>query len=592
MFKSIKWKIAVMFVLMVTSVILIVGTFFRISISNYYTTEFKNSISETFAGDFMLQLQSAANDENSPTPRIGAVIDAYSGRLGADVFRTVYLLDGKNASVLYSTDVSSSPDIEKTPNIISAISGQIGNEAENSALFMDYAVPIVSDSGEKYIVYVHDTKEELGELTSTILTIILQSLLFGLAISFLLGYFMSKTITLPIISLTRKAERMRAGDFETLAEVKADDEIGELTNTFNLMSTRLKETLTEIEGEKNKIETILMFMNDGVIAFGNDGTLIHVNYAAKRILQKQNFENVNFDNLFGELGVDISIGEIMYSSEDSIHRETVVGDVHTSIFFASTASQPGFSSAIIAVIRDVTEQHRLEMSRREFVSNVSHELRTPITTIKSYIETIMDSPGLPQETLNNFLSVALKESDRMSRLVYDLLELSRFDCNRAGMDMDYFDLKALITEIGDKLSFELDACGHETTISFAGNIPPFYGNRDRIEQVITNIITNASKYTPGGGRIMISAGTIYDSIYVKVKDTGIGIPEEDLPYIFDRFYRVDKARSRSSGGTGLGLAIAKEIVTAHGGSIKVTSEKGKGSEFILNFPCKKDVTLS
>lgn len=591
MFKSIKWKIAAMFVLMVTSVILIIGTFFRISISNYYTSEFKTSISETFAGDFMSQLQSAADDDSSPIARMGAVIDAYAGRLGADVFRTVYLLDGRNAAVLYSTDASAAEFTEKTPNIISAIAGQTGNATDNSSVYMDYAVPVVSDSGTKYIVYVHDTKEELGEITSTILTIILQSLIFGLAVSFLLGYFMSKTITLPIITLTRKAERMRGGDFETLAEVKADDEIGDLTNTFNLMSTRLKDTLTEIEGEKNKLETTLMFLSDGVVAFDSNGNLIHVNHAAKRILKKDNFENETFDSIFKELDIDITIGEIMVSAENSIHRETVVGEMHTSVFFAAAAQQ-GLPAAIIAVIRDVTEQYRLEMSRREFVSNVSHELRTPITTVKSYIETIMDSPGLPQETMNSFLSVALKEADRMTRLVYDLLELSRFDCQRAGMDMDYFDLKALITEIGDKLSFELDSCGHETTISFAGDIPPFYGNRDRIEQVITNIVTNAAKYTPEGGRILISAGTIYDIIYVKVKDNGIGIPKEDLPHIFDRFYRVDKARSRSSGGTGLGLAIAKEIVTAHGGNIKVTSTPGEGSEFILNFPCKKDVTLS
>ena len=420
MFKSIKWKIAVMFVLMVTSVILIVGTFFRVSISNYYTTEFKNSIAETFDGDFKTQLQSAANDDSMPAPRMGAVIDAYAGRLGADVFRAVYLLDGKNAAVLYSTDAAAAGFVEKTPNIISAIAGQTGNETNSNSAYMDYAVPLASDSGEKYIVYIHDTKEELTEITSTILSIILQSLIFGLAISFLLGYFMSKTITLPIISLTRKAERMRGGDFETLAEVKADDEIGDLTRTFNLMSTRLKETLTEIEGEKNKIETILMFLSDGVIAFDPDGNLIHANYAAKRILQKDDFSDVTFDSLFGSLGVDISVGEIMYSTENSIHRETVIGEVHTSIFFASTTSHPGTAAAVIAVIRDVTEQYRLEMSRRELVSNVSHELRTPITTIKSYIETIADSPGLPQETMNSFLSVALKEADRMTRLVYDL----------------------------------------------------------------------------------------------------------------------------------------------------------------------------
>ena len=235
-------------------------------------------------------------------------------------------------------------------------------------------------------------------------------------------------------------------------------------------------------------------------------------------------------------------------------------------------------------MRDVTKLHKLELSRREFVSNVSHELRTPITTIKSYTETILDSEDMPMETARSFLEVVRSEADRMTRLVFDLLELSRLDYDNSSMPKEKFDLKQLLENIVSKLAFEADSHEHKLSLAFAGKMDLFFGNCDRIEQVITNIIVNAVKYTPNGGEIKVSAGQIYGNFYVKVKDNGIGIPEEDLPHVFDRFYRVDKARSRSSGGTGLGLAIAKEIVNAHNGDIKITSEKGKGTEVTLRFP--------
>ncbi len=575
MFKSIRWKLVLMFTLMIVSVILLVGTFFRANISNFYIKDFESRIETALDGEFYSKITEAAKNGT-----VASIVDVYTGRLGIDLYRNLYLLDGKTADILYRTDGNTFESIEKTSNIISALSGEEGREIYEQNPYMDYAKPVITDGEVDFIIYVKDTKDEVNEIISTILTIILQSLLVGMIIALVIGYFMSMTITAPIISLTYKAEQLAAGEFEAKIDVRAEDEIGQLTNTFNIMAGTLKDTLSKIGDEKNKLETILTFMNDGVMGFDRNGNVIHINPAARRLLAIEDTETVKFDEFFSF--ADISMEEIVFKINETLQRDITLGDLQLQAFFAAVAQDK--VSAVIVVIRDVTEQHKLELSRREFVSNVSHELRTPITTIKSYTETILESEDLPRETMIGFLSVVQSEADRMTRLVFDLLDLSRLDYDIQSMEKDDFDLKELLRDVTDKLSFEADAREHKLSLSFAGNIPMFYGNRDRMEQVITNIIVNAMKYTPDGGDIRVSAGSLYNSIYIKVKDNGIGIPSEDLPHIFDRFYRVDKARSRQSGGTGLGLAIAKEIISAHGGDIVVESNVGEGTLVTIHFP--------
>ncbi len=577
MFKSIKWKLVLMFTLMIVAVILLVGTFFRLNISNFYIKDFETRIETALDGEFYSKITEAVRNDT-----VSSIVDAYTGRLGIDLYRNFYLLDGKTARIIYRTDRNTSQSLEKTPNIISALNGREGKEIYEQTAYMDYAKPVAENGNVEFIIYVKDTKDEVNEIISTILTIILQSLLLGMAIALIIGYFMSKTITSPIISLTYKAEKLAAGEFESRIDVKADDEIGQLTNTFNSMASTLKETLTTIGEEKNKLETILTFMNDGVMGFDRSGKIIHTNPAAEKLLGINSAEDVDFDEFFGF--ADISMEEIVFKINETLQRDISLNGKQLQMFFAAVAKDT--VSAVIVVIRDITEQHMLELSRREFVSNVSHELRTPITTVKSYTETILESGDLPPEMLRNFLGVIQSEADRMTRLVFDLLDLSRLDYDKENMPKEYFDLKALLRDITDKLSFEAESRGHTLSLSFAGNIPDFYGNRDRIEQVVTNIIVNAMKYTPDGGEIKVSAGFIYSSIYIKVKDNGIGIPEEDLPHVFERFYRVDKARSRQSGGTGLGLAIAKEIVGVHGGTITIDSGKDKGTLVTIQFPAE------
>ncbi|MBR5587168.1 MAG: HAMP domain-containing protein, partial [Clostridia bacterium] len=381
MFKSVRFKIVLMFVLMVVSVIVMVGTFFRMSISSYYTNEFSQKMNSS--GVELSERVSALAQSGAEIGGIKTAIETYSSRIGVDMFRTIYLLDGRTAQPIFNTNTDETDAIEKTPNVIAALSGNVGDVLSDEISYMDWAKPVEVGSEIKYILYVKDTKQELSEIIGSMLSIILQAMLFGLAISFVLGYFMSKTITSPIVSLTHSAEQLAAGNFSSKINLDADDEIGRLARTFSEMASRIKDNLTTIEEEKNKMTAILMHMTDGVMAFDAKGKLIHVNRTAHKIIGRHGGWIDNFADFAGTIGADISLSEISFKKNETITRDVMIGNKHIQLFFATSGSKKDAMSAIIVMLRDVTEQMRLEMSRREFVSNVSHELRTPITTIKT-----------------------------------------------------------------------------------------------------------------------------------------------------------------------------------------------------------------
>ena len=351
------------------------------------------------------------------------------------------------------------------------------------------------------------------------------------------------------------------------------------------MASELKTNITALSDEKEKLESILRYMTDGVMAFDRNGTVLHINKAAARMLGIDENDAITFDEFFKPL-VSVTVEEVYFKNTSGISRDLKLGDKNLQVFFVLTGLDKSLKhqSNIIAVIHDNTELEKLEMNRREFVANVSHELKTPLTTVKSYAETLLSADGIPKETENSFLQIIVAEADRMNRLVYDLLLLSKLNYNDNRPERDPVDIRALIGDILRRMHLAMEEKNQTLSFSIPENIPKVCGSRDKLEQVFVNIISNAVKYTDEGGNITIYAGEMYGYVFVKVIDTGMGIPEEDLPYIFDRFYRVDKARSRAAGGTGLGLAIAKEIIEAHGGKISVTSKVGEGTEFTLNLP--------
>ena len=406
---------------------------------------------------------------------------------------------------------------------------------------------------------------------------------------------LARNVTKPIEFIRKKAQLIAAGDDinEIVLEdsQKSEYEVIRLVDSFNLMIREIKNNLSEISNEKNKLEAILLHLSDGVLAFNTQGELIHANLAAKKLLKIE--DEVLFEDIFGKLNVDVNMEKIMYLDDwTSTEQMVKLDDMFVNIFFASFKNEQDNFGGLVAVIHDTTKQVKLEEMRKEFVANVSHELKTPLTSIKTYTETILDDEmSLQDEETKKFLDVILSETNRMSRLVSDLLQLTKFDYKKIAWNKLYFDLPELTKQICEKHKIQAETKKQELDCYITSNVPMVYADRDGVEQVITNILTNSIKYTKEGGNIKVYVGYVHDDAYIKIIDNGIGIAEKDLARVFERFYRVDKARSREMGGTGLGLPIAKEVIEANGGSIDMKSEVGKGTEVVIKVPVKEEENL-
>ena len=350
--------------------------------------------------------------------------------------------------------------------------------------------------------------------------------------------------------------------------------------------SELKDKLSEVSTRKNQIETILLHMTDGIIAFNMQGEIILINPVAKKFLSISPEDNT-FDDIFKKFNLDINMEKVIYlESWTSTEERIQVEDRFVKVFFAPFKDEKDRPDGVIAVIQDITEHVKLDNMQKELIADVSHELKTPITSIMGYADTLLEG-GYDEETQQKFLNVIASESRRMARLVTDLLTLSRYDSNKKKTQKESFDLGELVKRCQEKLAIEIKKKQHKVNCFVTADVPLVYADKYDIERVVLNILTNSIKYTPEGGEIKIYVGFVYNDAYIKIFDNGIGIPEEDLSRIFERFYRVDKARSREMGGTGLGLSIAKEILDKNGGSIDIKSKVGEGTEVVIRIPTKQ-----
>ena len=352
------------------------------------------------------------------------------------------------------------------------------------------------------------------------------------------------------------------------------------------MTTELKEKLSEVSTQKNQIETILLHMTDGIIAFNMQGEIILINPAAKKFLAIRPEDNT-FDDIFQKFKLGINMEKIIYLENwTSTEQRIQVDDRYVKVFFAPFKNETDRPDGVIAVIQDITEHVKINNKQKELVADVSHELKTPITSIMGYADTLLEGE-YDKETQEKFLNVIASEARRMARLVTDLLTLSRYDSNKNKIKKEAFDLGELVKKCQDKLAIEIKKKKHKVNCFVTADVPPVLADKDDIERVVLNILSNSIKYTPDNGEIKIYVGFVYNDAYIKIFDNGIGIPEEDLGRIFERFYRVDKARTREMGGTGLGLSIAKEILDKNGGSIDIKSVVGQGTEVVVRIPTKQ-----
>ena len=411
------------------------------------------------------------------------------------------------------------------------------------------------------------TNQENAELMQTIteqisqtkLIIIIAMVVYTI-ISILIGYFVLKAVVSPMKKLIQSAEKIASGE-----NVKVDENIqnigavGDIENAFGIVTNELNQKLNEVDRQRKQIETILLHMTDGVIAFDMDGKIIHINPAAKDLLGLSPKENT-FEKIFKKLNIDINIEKIIYLENwTSSEQRKNIGEKYVNILFAPFHDENDRPAGVITAIQDITEHVKLDNMRKEFVADVSHELKTPITSIMGYADTLTEQE-FDKETQDKFLGVIASEARRMARLVSDLLTLSRYDNDEAKWEKNEFDLGELVKRCVNSVQLEINKKRQHSECFVTANVPLVYADKYGIERVILNILTNSIKYTQEGGSIKIYVGFVYNDAYIKIIDNGIGIPASDLTKIFERFYRVDKARTREMGGTGLRIINCKRNI--------------------------------
>ncbi|MBM7095392.1 MULTISPECIES: cell wall metabolism sensor histidine kinase WalK [Alteribacter] len=438
-------------------------------------------------------------------------------------------------------------------------------------------------------IYIEASLEDIYAQVQQINQILMTGTVIALAITVVLGVLLAQTITRPIVDMKKQAHVMGKGDFSRSVTVYGDDEIGQLARAFNNLTIKLQDANATTEGERRKLSSVLTHMTDGVIATDKNGNVILMNRRAEEMLERTQEETLG-EKLTDVLHLKgVMKMEDLYDYNDPLllDMDTVEDDSFFEAHFSVISKENGEQNGLIAVLHDVTEQEKVEQERREFVANVSHELRTPLTSMKSYLEALADG-ALDTDVAPRFINVTQNETERMIRLVNDLLQLSKMDSKDYQMTMNSMNLTSFVEQVLDR--FEMST--KNQSITFKRKLPDeplfVYGDRDKLTQLLDNIVSNAVKYSPQGGTITCSVKVEKGRVIISVQDEGVGIPKDSIPHVFDRFYRVDKARTRSLGGTGLGLAIAKEIINAHGGDIWVSSEWGKGTRMSFSLPVPEE----
>lgn len=603
MFISIRQRISLVFVLLVLVAEAIVGVFVTLSTMNDYHKTFEKTLNEVFSDDMRKTLTDTANtvtvqviDENANAPQM-----AESTSYNADALRNAVkdstlfknyselqlaILDG-TGEIKYSeveTEKLQNSDIAK-----SAVKGTEGIKNRFLSTEIEYALPLKNGDTIGYVLYMYDPMTNQMRLIIRMIAIFFILSPIIAFIAYLLSLIFAQSVTSPLKSLADKAKKLADGDDNALSLSQGKDEISELTNALIYLSQSKREHADEATAEKTKLEAILLNMKDGIMAFDTSGKLTHINPEAQRLMNRKFVDDIVFNKFFKEINADITLETLQYMpSDEGVERQVTIGNHVLQLSFAPVNETSG-DGGYIVIIHDVTRHEKLERSRREFVANVSHELRTPITVIKSYSDILADSPDADPETRTRFLDTISSETDRMAKIISDLLTLSSLDeKTNYTRPAEQIDIRNMVENLVDRLAPQAKKREQTLTYTPINDVPKIKGDRGALDRVLTNIISNALKYTPSGGTIEIFTSTVYNDIMIKVSDTGIGISKEQLPNIFDRFYRVDKARSRDKGGTGLGLAIAKQTIeSSFKGKILISSELNKGTDVTVTIPIKK-----
>ncbi len=597
MFKSIRWKFVTIYFILVLIAMLVAGIFIIKEIDDLHISKASQEL-EGVREVLMPELQDLTELSQNKELVLN-IIEDYN-RAGFGIDEEVWVIDDNRNDVIATTGVGDSSFLKDEDSINLMIKARqeqkkqelvIKDINDNRAMVQVYPITNLDIGENTGILFLRRDLSSVDLTVNKIKEIIIRVIIASSLATIVLGFIISKSISDPIKDITRKAVLMSKGNFEHYVQVKSNDEIGELSETFNFLTRKLKKSLREISLEKTKVEAIVNHMTDGVIAVDNHHHIILMNPKAIELLNfgTEGYFETDFDKLIEPISSSLTYNQITTEVEDWVGTQLItIEDSIVKFNYAPYVNDQDEKTGIVYVLQDVTDAEKLDSMRRDFVANVSHELKTPLTSIKSYTETLMDGYVDDPETQKQFLKVIDSEAERMTRLVRDLLQLSNFDSHKITFYKEYNDYVDLARKCVNQLM--MSARKKNITIKMITTQEQLVGLFDlhRMEQVVINIISNAIKYTPENGFVDIQVMERDDRAIVRVKDNGIGIPSDDLPSIFDRFYRVDKARTRNMGGTGLGLSIAKEIVHGHEGSIEIESEFGKGTVIVISIPM--DVT--
>lgn len=576
---SIHWRIVFIYFLLVFIAMTISGVFIMKAIESYQMESVRKNITK-IKQDNMKFLQEY-EDLDREKEKIQADILAWSKSLREEI-----IVINSDFTIIASGNPDylgrESMELIDQNLLIKAMSGKEAEEdsvLESGISVKNMIFPIIHDDKLTGAVLIRADLTDANSLREKSKQIFLKAMLISLIITVILGFFIAKSISVPINELTEKAEKMSEGDFSQNISKKSDDEIGRLADMFNLLREKLDFTLEEISSEKSKLEAVISHMSDGLLAIDMNKHIILANLAVKKIFS---IEDDNYDKIDEKLEFSRLLEEC---KEGGKEEEIMIDGLTYAVRYDRFRYDSSQDVGMILLLRDITERQKIEEFQRDFVANVSHELKTPLTAIKGYAETLLDRDINDENILNKFTTVICKESDRMSRLVSDLLFLSRLDYKRERWQKKQTELVGIVKTAAIKI--EMIAQAKNQTIKQdhkeQGDLSVFV-DRDRIEQVILNILSNSIKYSQENTEILLESSKEGEMAAIRIKDSGIGIAEKDIERIFERFYRVDKARSRDMGGTGLGLSIAKQIMEEHDGRIELKSKLNEGTEVVLYFP--------
>lgn len=594
-FQSVQFKLVIMYLLLIIVAMQVIGAYFVRELEGQLEKNFQDSITNSITLlDYNAREEIIKNSDNSVKLQndIRELLVDYS-RASSNLIE-VRIVDDKG-KILGTSNLnnqgivgqkSNDPLVKRTLSLGTTSEDKIYKDESNKNNRVWVNVSSIKNKGQVIgAIYLVADIESVYKQVDDITNIFITGTLIAMIITAALGILLSRTITKPIVEMKRQAYAMARGNYSRKVKVYGVDEIGELADSFNTLTKRVQEAQAMTEGERRKLSSVLAYMTDGVIATDRRGKVILINTPAEKMLR------VKHESANGRSIIDVlDIGDT-YQFEDlmevdgslTMDRSTLDKPYVLRANFSVIQRETGFNNGVIAVLHDITDQEKVDQERRDFVSNVSHELRTPLTSMHSYLEALSDGAWEDKEIAPRFLEVTQNETERMIRLVNDLLKLSRMDGGREQLEKSFVNFTDFFNHIIDR--FEMMK---KETIMFKRHIPRepviIEIDEDKVMQVLDNIISNANKYSPDGGRISFYLKKFEDEIEVSIADEGLGVPDEDLANVFDRFFRVDKARSREMGGTGLGLAIAREVIEAHGGRIWAERNKNKGTIIKFTLP--------